>query len=72
MISFGGRPDAARPDRAQPVHHPAGPRDITQVRIAGPWPEPRSAPLAAIAAVPGCALAAGAAPHTVVALDGAR
>src|ERR1700733_6480839 len=35
-IEVGRRPDEARPERRQPLEHPAGFRQITSVRIAGP------------------------------------
>jgi hypothetical protein len=32
-ISFGGQPDAAPPDRREPIEHPLGVREITDVRV---------------------------------------
>lgn len=35
-ISFGGRPDAAPPERRQPINHPAGLRELTKVTLSLP------------------------------------
>jgi hypothetical protein len=43
-LSFVRRGDAAR-GRPQPVQHPAGLREVTRLRVAGPWAE-RPSPVA--------------------------
>ena len=35
-IAFGGRPDAAPPERRQPIDHPAGLREVTKVTLSLP------------------------------------
>lgn len=57
VIGFGGRPDSAS-RRARPaLDHPAGPRSIRGLLLCGPWPEPPSPALTAVAAMPGVTLA---------------
>jgi hypothetical protein len=57
IIPFGRRPDGLPSERAQSLDHPAGPRSIRSARLAGPWPEPVSAALTALGAVPGVTVA---------------
>jgi len=52
VVPFGQRPDLLPSDRAQPLDHPAGPRSIRSILLAGPWPVPPSPALEALAAVP--------------------
>ena len=52
VVPFGQRPDRYPSDRAQPLGHPAGPRSIRSLHLAGPWPVPTSPALTVLAAVP--------------------
>jgi hypothetical protein len=48
IIPFGGRPDAFPVDRAQPLNHACGAREITSVRITLPSDQPLSTAAAAV------------------------
>ena len=43
FLAFGGRPDAAPPERRQPLQPPGGLRRITSVRVTSPASGERSA-----------------------------
>jgi hypothetical protein len=50
VIPFGGRPDAFPADRAQPLNHACGAREISHVKITLPSNQPLSAAASAIQA----------------------
>jgi hypothetical protein len=50
VIPFGGRPDALPAERAQPLDHACGAREITQVTISLPVNQPLSAAARAVQA----------------------
>lgn len=50
VIPFGGRPDALPPERAQPLDHPCGARDLTHLTLYLPLQDEPSAWMQAIAA----------------------
>lgn len=50
VIPFGGRPDALPANRAQPLDHACGAREITRVKISLPSNQPLSAAASAVQA----------------------
>ncbi len=56
---FGQRPDQFSPDRAQPLDHPVGWRQITRVEVILPHPQPLSAALQSVMATGAIGLRVG-------------
>lgn len=48
QISFGGRPDQSPPEKAQPLDHPLGLREITRVELVSPMANRPSPELQAV------------------------
>lgn len=69
VVPFGRRPDDEPLDRRQSAYHPIDPRSIGGVHIAGPWPHPRSASLAAVATLPGVTVEVAPDCHATISLD---